>query len=236
MEHANVIYQSIGASAIRLLSIKPALVDEQIECALITIDNLSDAPPFEALSYVWGQDQSPHPIICNGVRKSVTSNLDGALRYLRPLPDWDSVSVWSTQNSLHSSHNVWRSFARNRREQRANQTTLQSLLWVDAICINQNDVAERANQVKLMGGIYQRASQVKIWLGDGGANMPVVFRFIAQALRNIKGQQEKLSPSWILREPQCKNHMFGLPEPTDAVWKEFGSFLANPWFDRVWIV
>lgn len=42
-----------------------------------------------------------------------------------------------------------------------------SLIWIDAICINQADLAERESQVKLMGRIYRQASRVLIWLGEG---------------------------------------------------------------------
>ncbi|KAF2668896.1 hypothetical protein BT63DRAFT_374052, partial [Microthyrium microscopicum] len=40
-------------------------------------------------------------------------------------------------------------------------------LWVDQICINQRDLAERGDQVRYMGYIYERAAEVCIWLGDG---------------------------------------------------------------------
>lgn len=39
------------------------------------------------------------------------------------------------------------------------------LLWIDAICINQQDEAERENQVAIMQDIYSRAEEVLIWLG-----------------------------------------------------------------------
>jgi hypothetical protein len=38
-------------------------------------------------------------------------------------------------------------------------------IWADGICINQHDTSERESQVKLMGQLYTRAQQVKIWLG-----------------------------------------------------------------------
>ncbi|KAI1271132.1 hypothetical protein F5Y07DRAFT_35126 [Xylaria sp. FL0933] len=38
-------------------------------------------------------------------------------------------------------------------------------LWVDAICINQEDVAERNAQVSVMDEIYKNACYVSIWLG-----------------------------------------------------------------------
>jgi len=39
-------------------------------------------------------------------------------------------------------------------------------MWIDAICINQNDISERNNQVRQMGAIYSQASQVVVWLGE----------------------------------------------------------------------
>ncbi|PQE18142.1 heterokaryon incompatibility protein [Rutstroemia sp. NJR-2017a BBW] len=39
-------------------------------------------------------------------------------------------------------------------------------LWVDALCINQNDVVERSAVVKRMGNIYNSAAEVWMWLGE----------------------------------------------------------------------
>ncbi|KAL8903800.1 MAG: hypothetical protein Q9207_003692 [Kuettlingeria erythrocarpa] len=38
--------------------------------------------------------------------------------------------------------------------------------WIDAICINQEDVLERSGQVRKLGDIYAAAIKVIIWLGD----------------------------------------------------------------------
>ncbi|KAL9043311.1 MAG: hypothetical protein Q9214_003497 [Letrouitia sp. 1 TL-2023] len=40
-------------------------------------------------------------------------------------------------------------------------------MWIDAICINQEDIAERANEVKRMREIYTKAWTPIIWLGEG---------------------------------------------------------------------
>jgi hypothetical protein len=39
-------------------------------------------------------------------------------------------------------------------------------LWIDAQCINQNDVAERNAQVKRMINIYSQVSLTVVWLGE----------------------------------------------------------------------
>ncbi|KAK4454267.1 heterokaryon incompatibility protein-domain-containing protein [Podospora aff. communis PSN243] len=40
-------------------------------------------------------------------------------------------------------------------------------IWADAICINQEDLVERAKQVKVMDGIYSAAREVVVFLGAG---------------------------------------------------------------------
>ena len=38
-------------------------------------------------------------------------------------------------------------------------------VWADQVCINQDDLAERGQQVKFMNGIYKYANHVLVWLG-----------------------------------------------------------------------
>ena len=41
------------------------------------------------------------------------------------------------------------------------------LLWIDALCIDQEDDSDRSHQVALMGAIYKEADLVIVWLGSG---------------------------------------------------------------------
>ncbi|PVH68783.1 HET-domain-containing protein, partial [Cadophora sp. DSE1049] len=43
---------------------------------------------------------------------------------------------------------------------------LPRIIWVDALCINQEDSQERSSQVRLMGKIYSQASRTIMFLGD----------------------------------------------------------------------
>lgn len=118
------------------------------------------------------------------------------------------------------------------------------LIWVDALCINQEDDRERAGQVKIMGSIYQRARLVKVWLGKEGSgimkyhnnhpnwkaklgnkiwpqyhigeygSVPVVLSFIAQALRNVKGADNSLIAMGKTDDSDFRNKVYGLPAPT----------------------
>ncbi|KAK4222942.1 heterokaryon incompatibility protein-domain-containing protein [Podospora fimiseda] len=46
------------------------------------------------------------------------------------------------------------------------RTDQERTMWIDAICINQRDLAERNKQVARMGQIYTQAIQVVIWIGS----------------------------------------------------------------------
>ena len=46
------------------------------------------------------------------------------------------------------------------------RATESVFLWVDFLCINQNDIEERNQQVRNMAGIYRRSTDVVIWLGE----------------------------------------------------------------------
>ncbi|KAF1846094.1 HET-domain-containing protein, partial [Cucurbitaria berberidis CBS 394.84] len=41
----------------------------------------------------------------------------------------------------------------------------ERLIWIDAVCINQNDNSEKGFQVRMMREIYAKASRVIVWLG-----------------------------------------------------------------------
>jgi hypothetical protein len=50
---------------------------------------------------------------------------------------------------------------------RLRKTSRKRTLWIDALCINQQDKDERGYQVAMMKDIYSNASRVYIWLGEG---------------------------------------------------------------------
>lgn len=56
-------------------------------------------------------------------------------------------------------------------------------IWVDSICINQNDVGEKNHQVAMMGYIYALSDQVIVWLGkasEGPLSSIVLGAWVAQ--------------------------------------------------------
>jgi hypothetical protein len=48
-------------------------------------------------------------------------------------------------------------------------------IWIDALCINQQNITERTQQVPLLTKIFALASKVLIWLGDKDGTSPLAF-------------------------------------------------------------
>lgn len=139
-------YQPLGLDEIRLLRIN---TDDspQISCQLIhaTWDKL---PDFVALSYCWGSSQDLKTITINGLSFPVTANLyEGLVQWKRNLKKrqaFEADDRW-TRPVIDASSG--------------------SMLWIDAICINQKDMAEKSLQIPKMSSIYQRCHRVLAWLG-----------------------------------------------------------------------
>jgi hypothetical protein len=55
------------------------------------------------------------------------------------------------------------------------------LLWIDSICINQEDLSEKNFHIQRMGSIFNTASNVCIWLGTANDQSSQAFEMIRQA-------------------------------------------------------
>lgn len=58
------------------------------------------------------------------------------------------------------------------------QSRLSLTIWVDAICINQEDNSEKEEQIVLMGRIYTLAEIVYVWLGVGNTETDQAAEYI----------------------------------------------------------
>jgi hypothetical protein len=75
----------------RFLTFAPTAVDDAVELQL-HISDIDTAPPYRALSYVWGDRTITDPILLDGVNVQVTKNLRAALQAIRGHYTKESIS------------------------------------------------------------------------------------------------------------------------------------------------
>ena len=54
-------------------------------------------------------------------------------------------------------------------------------IWIDAICIDQNNEAEKVDQLPLMGEIYSKSTATYVWLGNSTPQSDRAMEYLANA-------------------------------------------------------
>ncbi|PNP74086.1 hypothetical protein FNYG_12602 [Fusarium nygamai] len=116
-------------------------------------------------------------------------------------------------------------------------------LWADAICINQNDLDERSQQVQLMRRIFQRAHVTFAWVGP--KDYSLAFETIKTITKEIyENTPRKNAPyktkfdlEWLRRHPMlCIDRGSDLPNNhLNDPWSAVADFLQHQYWQRVWI-
>lgn len=117
-------------------------------------------------------------------------------------------------------------------------------MWVDAVCINQSDVAERASQVAMMGSIYSTAKHVDIWLGSPTSTAWIrVCRFLANVHRSPFGYGREhthhLNKGWSPWLAHCVERLRAALWIITRTPQSIEEALHNSepkWADRLWCV
>ena len=92
------------------------------------------------------------------------------------------------------------------------------VLWIDAICINQQDLAERSHQVALLRDTFQRAKNAIVWLGEDTGDANDAFEII----RAIDPSSSSYLDIKTLIDGGRPNALAKL--------------LGRSWFRRIWVV
>ena len=91
--------------------------------------------------------------------------------------------------------------------------SFERMVWIDAICIDQENPEERGRQVQLMAKIYSNALCVIVWLGEDVEGTNGALEDIRRAANEelIEPSRKEMSLQAILR------------------------LLQRPWFQRIWV-
>ena len=138
-------------------------------CTSSHLDNPDIYTPFEPGS---GQFRI---LILEAARDS--NEVQGTLKIVslrgKPRPQYETISyVWGkasrTESMILNGQRIYVPRSSVQALRRIQLLNSARAVWIDAICINQKDLVERARQVRLMGPIYARSQGNLIYLSEGG--------------------------------------------------------------------
>jgi hypothetical protein len=229
------IYSSISPDQIRLLLLQKGTLDDPIRVFVKTVSTKEleeSAYDYYAISYVWGDDAATNEIFLQDVREECSLNtlLAAPEAEEQEVSLGESIGWFSTGlRSLHSTRKMKHVrpnlHAALKRLRSANEN---QLVWVDALCIDQENSSEKSSQLPKMLEIYSKACGVCIWLGEpeqvtlakGTIHDPLDFiNFIVNL---------KLLDSWANSGRPDKSII--------GSFVAFANLLRRPWFRRRWVI
>ncbi|TVY23582.1 Heterokaryon incompatibility protein 6,OR allele, partial [Lachnellula hyalina] len=132
--------------------------------------------------------------------------------------------------------------------QHLRQSSSARLIWADAICINQDGIEERNQQVQLMREIYSRASRVVVWLGlEYGEDVTVATSLMRTIYAACSKHAEIIDADLITLAVAYQGLNGVTPDQLERLgdhcspkhprsWPALRNFFARPWFTRVWCI
>jgi ankyrin repeat protein len=115
------------------------------------------------------------------------------------------------------------------------------ILWIDAVCIDQENDKEKSHQVHQMGLIYAQAARVLIWLGSSTLMTDLVFdemsRFEKRVVRRKCGDLDVSDEQYqgVLSSVHILDGN-GETQLTEDAEIGLEDLLSRPWFERAWII
>jgi Heterokaryon incompatibility protein (HET) len=103
-------------------------------------------------------------------------------------------------------------------------------LWIDAICINQQNDIEKAHQVTPMHTIFKTAAEVLVWLGAADETSGLAMGTISR----LHKLMDTLSDHFNDYPATFAQH--GLAPPDDGAWSAINKLLNRSWMGRLWVM
>jgi Heterokaryon incompatibility protein (HET) len=172
---------------IRILRLHRGKKGDTLKCTLFRSSLQStrstskfDCYEYHALSYVWGDGNVT-------VRINMYTGLEQRERIQRLTLPTKPCGFYIRTNLAAALQNI-------------RQESEDINLWVDAVCINQIDIAEKAAQIGLMYRIYKEATSVLAWIGESSLDTSLALDLLkalatSRAQDDIPGTEAKME-SW----------------------------------------
>ncbi|KAI2616127.1 heterokaryon incompatibility protein-domain-containing protein [Hypomontagnella submonticulosa] len=115
-------------------------------------------------------------------------------------------------------------------------------IWVDAICINQDDMREKFGQIRLMANVYSSAHMVYIWLGEGTKQTDKAMEYLARGglpfSRCITSyiDEDKMIPTGYSMAIRLALHLYIrlVTNRLRSYQAGLEDIFSRPWIHRLW--
>ena len=171
------------------------------------VTSLSNAPKYEALSYYWGTDSESCEIRIRNLKPKHSS-----FRAKKSSDRGKKVKEEVKLERFHVRPNLYAALNQLREQKR------DLVLWVDALCIDQENLTEKTHQVQKMARIYSKAHRVIVWLGAGNSKCEEALGFIDNIL-DLKSF-----------DAMAKD------EKSPRKWAALVELMRCDWFSRRWVI
>ncbi|KAK4220904.1 heterokaryon incompatibility protein-domain-containing protein [Podospora fimiseda] len=219
---AGSIYTTLDPSQdqFRLLSILPATYNEApLQCQL-HVCALNNICTYSALSYTW------HGSLKFKRRRQGMEKFEEV-----PMIECNGIQMFVGLNLFLALR-------------RLRKPTTAMVVWADAICINQTDLAERSQQVSRMGDIFRNAYEVIVWLGQDDSDQSLVFEGVCSVVStwaSARGEGFDLptKPQFFVRGQQPVKSLRGESNTLSSDSRDWPGILSlynRRWFHRLWVV
>ncbi|EPE25378.1 hypothetical protein GLAREA_01290 [Glarea lozoyensis ATCC 20868] len=225
-EHALFEYPKLapGEDCLRLLKITIKDKDDPTDAVACELQSffLRDVPSYKALSYTW---RNPFRDNYDFESSAIPSNHG----YEDPMKeDWvtECHKILCNGMAVFISLNLFellRQIARNEES---------GFLWIDRLCINQQDITEKSSQVALMSTTYSSTESVIVWLE----------RHDVHASAALQIQNDFKFALDLDYQTRCRHNpneaifwqTIAIQEPHDFMWNSWLKFFSRSWHSRLW--
>ncbi|KAI0867775.1 hypothetical protein GGS24DRAFT_484527 [Hypoxylon argillaceum] len=200
-------YNGSSSRLIRLLRLIPTSQTHSIRCHIKHVD-LKEQPKFDALSYTWGPPT-----------QAGSGYSDG---------DIPKKGIICNGNELLVTENLFQCLLQLDADKYYDRD-----LWVDAICVNQEDTDELCQQVSIMADIFRSAETVIVWLGEADS-----FTKPAHDLIHSFDQltESNINSIQFYADRDERDSVSLIPNSSPAHWRAVVRLFGRRWFKRAWVV
>jgi hypothetical protein len=234
-------YARLREDEIRLVRLRHSSWPGNIECDIQHFQ-LRNCPPYIALSYTWGDpfgqartvitenlelppeelySTAQETITLNGRPMKIGKNLYSFLQHARPDVDAPGSSGPCSVDLVEGERQL--------RYEDPQSDTLGHF-WVDAICIDQENIAERNSQVTRMAEIYETSTKIVAWLGPADHTTDLAVDTITDLGNTFERLLAARGWTWDSIGPS------DAPKLNQRHLAALKCIRTRPWWSRAWVI